>query len=322
MNQKFTKEFNKITETLELGLEDNWTYVHYKKGEKEKTACVLKNNKQTLEDYLEAFFKENQVSEDIKKDVRKYLRNEKNLVGFQWQEFTDFLLKALTSHIVVGVAIGLAVFGGYKLGIYLDDRYNLYPLFTIIGFLGGMVIGGLTAYMMIIKYFKSNPEKKAGKNQAQEPPNAKQKAENNYPVIEITIERVRKAVREFSDQLPKGVYRTILVKDDNEIDFTQLADILKGIPSEKFYMSKETYDLFEESEKLIPYEMDLVQKAVDQYVKEHKKFPILQFDPERRINYFELIQEHCLKAKPETQFYLTDLDGMITHVRPSKNAMN
>ncbi len=321
MNQKFSRQFNnKISETLELGLEDNWTYVHYKKGTKEKTACVLKNGKQTLEDYLEAFFKENQVSEDIKKDVRKYLKNEKNLVGIQWQEFIDFLLKALTSHIVVGVAIALSVYGGYKLGIFLDDRYNIYPLFTVIGFFGGIVIGGLTAYMMIIKYFKTNPGNKAAKKQANQPP--KQKEAKNYPVIDVTIEQVRKAVRAFSDELPKGVYRTILVKEDNEIDFTQLAEILKGIPSEKFYMSKETYDLFTENEKIIPFEMDLVQKAVDQYVKDHKKFPVLQFDPDRRINYYELIQEHYLKVKPETQFYLTDLDGMISHIQPSKDVMN
>jgi F0F1-type ATP synthase assembly protein I len=322
MKQRFTKEFNKITETLELALEENWTYVHYKKGTKEKTACVLKSSKQTLEDYLEIFFKENQISEDIKKDVRKYLKNEKNLVNFQWQEFTDFLLKALTSHIVVGVAVAFSVFGGYKLGIFLDDRYNLYPLFTVIGFLVGIAIGGLTAYMMIMKYFKTNAENKTAKKQAKEPPEIQEKNIKNYPVIDVVIEQVRKAVRAFSDELPKGVYRTILVKDDNEIDFTQLAEILKGIPSEKFYMSKETYDLFPESEKLIPFEMDLVQRAVDQYVKEHKKFPVLQFDPERRINYFELLQEHYLKVKPETQFYLTDLDGMITHVQPSKNAMN
>ncbi len=36
-------------------------------------------------------------------------------------------------------------------------------------------------------------------------------------------------------------------------------------------MSKETYDLFEENEKQIAAEMDIVQNAVDQYVKDHKR---------------------------------------------------
>jgi hypothetical protein len=138
----------------------------------------------------------------------------------------------------------------------------------------------------------------------------------NYPIIDLTVEQVRKAIRTFSDQLPKGVYRTILVKEDNEIDFNQLAHILGGLPSEKFYMSKETYDLFTENEKLIAYEMDVVQKAVDQYVKEDKTFPVLPYDPLKRINYFELMQKDLLKTEPQTQFYLTDLDGMVTHIKP------
>ncbi|MGX6442390.1 DUF3939 domain-containing protein [Neobacillus sp. K501] len=141
----------------------------------------------------------------------------------------------------------------------------------------------------------------------------------NYPIIEVSIEHVRKAIRQFSDKLPKGVYRTIIVQDDNSIDFTQLASILGGIPSRRFYMSKETYDLFEEEDKKIPLEMDLVQKAVDLYVKERKEFPMLSFDPDRRVNYYQLIQEHYLKAAPEIQFYITKLDGLVTHIKPDKN---
>lgn len=146
----------------------------------------------------------------------------------------------------------------------------------------------------------------------------KPKAEkpHNYPILDLTIDQVRNAIRTFTDQLPKGVYRTILVKNDNEIDFNQLAHILGGLPSEKFYMSKETYDLFTENEKLIAYEMDIVQRAVDQYFKENKTFPVLPFDPLKRINYFELTQKKFLKTEPQTQFYLTDLDGMVTHIKP------
>jgi len=28
------------------------------------------------------------------------------------------------------------------------------------------------------------------------------------------------------------------------------------------------------------------------------------------------VQKNLLKIEPQTQFYLTDLDGMITHVKP------
>jgi hypothetical protein len=160
-----------------------------------------------------------------------------------------------------------------------------------------------------MKTFKFLPHKKNKTNKLR-----------NYPTIDLTVDQVRNAIRTFTDQLPKGVYRTILVKEDNEIDFNQLAHILGGLPSEKFYMSKETYDLFTENEKLIAYEMDLVQKAVDQYVTENKSFPVLPYDPLKRVNYFELMQKNLLKTELQTQFYLTDLDGLVTHIKPDMKA--
>ncbi|WHY01977.1 DUF3939 domain-containing protein [Neobacillus sp. DY30] len=186
---------------------------------------------------------------------------------------------------------------------------------TIIFTFLGTGIGGFTGYVIIQKYYKKPV------NKTTELINDSQlnlKEAQNYPIIDVSIDQVRKAVRQFSDKLPNGVYRTYIVEDDNSIDFKHLAHILNGIPSKKFYMSKETYDLFEENEKKIPVEMDMVQKAVDLYVKERKEFPMLQFDPQRRVNYYQLIQEKYLKSTPETQFYITELDGLITHIRPEK----
>ena len=37
MKHKFTISLNKVTENLELGFEEKWIYVHYKKGAIEKT---------------------------------------------------------------------------------------------------------------------------------------------------------------------------------------------------------------------------------------------------------------------------------------------
>ncbi|WP_286231173.1 DUF3939 domain-containing protein [Neobacillus mesonae] len=161
----------------------------------------------------------------------------------------------------------------------------------------------------IIKFF-TPPNQKGIKNE--------QAAAKNYPTIDVTLDDVRMAIRKFSERLPKGVYRTILVEDDHSIDFHQLAPILGGIPTKKFYMSKETYDLFEEDERHIPPAMDMVQKAVDLYVEERKEFPMLSYDPQRRVNYYQLLQEKYLKAAPEIQFYITELDGLITHNRPEK----
>lgn len=187
--------------------------------------------------------------------------------------------------------------------------------FTIIFTLLGTGIGGFTGYVIIQKYCKKPVNKTTEfKNDSQ----INLQEAQNYPIIDVTIDQVRNAVRQFSDNLPKGVYRTIIVQDDNSIEFKQLANILGGIPSKKFYMSKETYDLFEENDKKIPAEMDMVQKAVDLYVKERKEYPMLRFDPHRRVNYYQLIQENYLKSTPDTQFYITELDGLITHNRPEK----
>jgi len=59
---------------------------------------------------------------------------------------------------------------------------------------------------------------------------------------------------------------------------------LNGIPLRKFYISKETYDIFNEDEKEIAITIDKVQKAVDLYVKENKQYSKHQFDPLNRVN--------------------------------------
>jgi hypothetical protein len=319
MRHKFTKNLGRVTEKLEFGFEEKWIYVHYKKGDLEKTACLLKNENKSEEEYLNGFFEENKVSEEMKNEVKTFFSNGKNYSREHWNEFTSFLIKALSLNMVFGITIAISVFGGYKLGDLLDDRYGIYPVFTLIGTFLGIGIGGATVYSMVQKYFKPSIQKDneaEGKNLY-----VVQKDDNSYPIIDVTIEGVRKAIRAFSDNLPKGVYRTILVQEDNSIDFKQLAPILGGMPSKKYYMSKETYDLFEESEKQIAMEIDIVQKAVDFYVKEHKEFPMLKFDPLHKINYFQLKQEHFLKEEPKTQFYLTDLDGLITHIKPQKKKL-
>jgi hypothetical protein len=48
---------------------------------------------------------------------------------------------------------------------------------------------------------------------------------------------------------------------------------------------------------------------------------MLKFDPHHKVNYFQLKQEHCLKEEPKTQFYITDLDGLITHIKTRKKKL-
>lgn len=255
----------------------------------------------------------------MQKEVRKFLNNKKNFNNEHWNEFTNFLMKTLSLNVVFGLTIALTVYGFFNLGSFLDNYYGFEPWLTVIFTFIGIGIGGLTGYVMIQKYFKKPVNKDIQTNAKNEFESQKKlNDKTDYPVVDVTIDQVRKAVRQFSDNLPKGVYRTIIVQDDNSIDFKQLANILGGVPSKKFYMSKETYDLFEENEKKIPSEMDMVQRAVDLYVKERKEYPMLRFDPQRRVNYYQLIQENYLKSAPEIQFYITEMDGLITHITPKK----
>lgn len=318
MKYKFTKNLGRVRENLELSFEENWIYVHYTKGSFEKTSCLLNNENKSEEEYLDGFFAENNVSDEMKNEVKKLFKSEIIHNSAHWNEFKTFLIKTLSLNMVFGISVAVCVFGGYKLGSIIDDRNHLSPLFTLIGTFLGIGIGGVTIFSMIQKYFKSSVELAAENDQKQFIKNPETSDEKNYPIIDVTIEVVRNAVRTFSEHLPKGVYRTILIKEDNSIDLQQLAAILGGTPSKNFYMSKETYDLFEESEKHIPIEMDIVQKAVDQYVKDNKQYPMLQFDPQHRVNYYQLLEGHYLKTAPEIQFYITDLDGLITHICPKK----
>ncbi|MBT2640315.1 MULTISPECIES: DUF3939 domain-containing protein [unclassified Bacillus (in: firmicutes)] len=183
------------------------------------------------------------------------------------------------------------------IGWLLDLMFDLFPYLTILSSTAGLV-------QFIIFYARVKKKSK----------------ETTWPIIEASVDQIKKAVRTYSEHLPKGVYRTILVKEDNRIDMEQLAPLLKGIPSRNFYMSKETYDIFTEEEKNLAITIDKVQKAVDLYVKEHKEYPMLPYDPLHRVNYYQLLNAHCLDIQPEIELYITNYDGLITHKKPEKNS--
>lgn len=326
MKKKFVKHLGPILETLEIDNELRWIYIHYTRGNLEKATYLLKNADLTDYEYLQEFFIEHRVSDEMKTSVKNYLLQQKDERESNIHGFVTFLLHTLSVHVVMGLAVGFSIFAGYKYGTTLDIRLDTSPAFTITGILLGFIVGGLISFAMIVKYLHSNssteqdkPKGGGGKMKLFKRKPKKEKKQEALPVLDdVTVDDVRKAIRTFSEDLPKGVYRTILVNDDNSIDFSQLAHILGGIPSENFYMSRETYDLFEEEEKEIPAIIDRVQKAVDLYVKEHKKYPVLSFDPLRRVNYYLLVEEHCLDSPPDIELYITDYDGLITHIKPDK----
>ncbi|WP_209124062.1 DUF3939 domain-containing protein [Alkalihalobacillus sp. BA299] len=143
----------------------------------------------------------------------------------------------------------------------------------------------------------------------------RKKEEEKHQEIEVTIDEVRQAIKQCASDMPIGISLRSLVLDDYSINFELLKSILKGIPKQKFYMSKETFEVFEDAEKART--MDKVQVAVDQYIKEKHEIPVIPGDPAFRINYF-LIKEYLHHEEPDYPLYIDPDDRLVSHRRPNR----
>ncbi|MDG5786255.1 DUF3939 domain-containing protein [Evansella sp. AB-P1] len=135
---------------------------------------------------------------------------------------------------------------------------------------------------------------------------------HNVPIISATIDDVRKAVNDYASTLQKGVSLRSIVLDNHEIDFDLLHSFLGGKPDKKFYMSKETFEIFENQE--YPKFIDYCQIACDQYFLEKGEEPITPGDPYRKISYYKL--KNYLIEKPPFELFLHKHDRMVTHRSP------
>ncbi len=315
MKTNLVREHGKLIERFEIDNEPNYVYIKYFKGSFSNTAFILKNDPNAVHDYLEKLFKDYYVSPQLQKDVRNLFKQQVVLKkDTNWQEFVNFLTITLTLHMLVGVALGISIFSGYRLGEMLDAKYHFSHTFTIFGGLLGLMVGALVGYVMIYHYFGKHSKKLKGKASALK---KDLKKDGEWSVIDASIDDVCEAVRKFSNDLPEGMSRTFIVNiDDYSIDFQHLASYLGGIPSKPYYMSKETFEIFED--KTIPPVMDKVQKAVNLYYKVNNKYPARLYDPLHRVNYDLLLQDHYLDEKPNIQLYFTDYDGLITAQKPDK----
>lgn len=148
--------------------------------------------------------------------------------------------------------------------------------------------------------------------------NSKQADEKkkSYPTIDISLTELKHAIHEYGMQLPKEIPLSILIKDDLSIDYQLLAPILKGIPKEIYYMSHETYEIFEAKDRQLAVDFDNVQRAVDNYIQQTKELPVIHGDPYHRVSYHKLEQLGLLHYRPHQPFYITDEEHLITNQRP------
>ncbi|RUT29816.1 DUF3939 domain-containing protein [Paenibacillus zeisoli] len=143
----------------------------------------------------------------------------------------------------------------------------------------------------------------------------------NRAAIHVTLEDVRRAVLKYEDEMPAPINRMSLLQSDGTIDLSRLSRYLGGVPEQKFYLSRETYEIFPEEERHIPYFLDLVQNAVDDYVNETGKMPVIQGSPEFEVDFKVLMNEHFLNELPTIPLYVTEQELMLTH-RPERAGMN
>lgn len=131
--------------------------------------------------------------------------------------------------------------------------------------------------------------------------------------ISVIIDDVRLAVNQFAQNLEPGISLRSIVSDNHEIDFELLHSYIGGKPDKPFYMSKETYEIFEEPE--YPKHIDFCQIACDQYFLESGQEPVIPGDRSKKISYFKL--QNYLIQKPPFDLYLDPNDRMVTHRKPT-----
>lgn len=146
------------------------------------------------------------------------------------------------------------------------------------------------------------------------------KKQKTHEPVDVSLEQIRNAVMRYEDEMPGSINRLTLVQSDGSLDTNRLTRYLGGESKAKFYLSRETFEIFEEADRHIPYYLDLVQMAVDDYVNETGKLPLVPGSAAQEVDYRMLVQEHFLKELPPIPLYVTDQEMMLSH-RPQYRNM-
>ncbi|MYL32321.1 DUF3939 domain-containing protein [Pontibacillus yanchengensis] len=144
-----------------------------------------------------------------------------------------------------------------------------------------------------------------------------QYSNDELPKRDVSIHEVRQAIQRFTSHLPNGVELQTIINEDNTINYELLSPYLDATPNETYYMSKETYEVFDEKDKQLAFDLDHIQQAIDRYMKQTNELPIIDGDPYNKVNYFKLERLGLISYRPEFTFYITDEEYLITYEAPS-----
>ncbi|SDJ43813.1 DUF3939 domain-containing protein [Salimicrobium halophilum] len=142
-----------------------------------------------------------------------------------------------------------------------------------------------------------------------------QVATKKLEVMDLTLKDVRKAINEYAEMKPDGVPLSVIIKPDLTIDYELLAPFIAGKPQKTYYMSRETYELFEEEDLQLAKDIDMMQQAVDTYMQQEGELPIIENDPYRRVNCYMLERLGLITHRPERTFYITKDEYMVDYKR-------
>lgn len=147
---------------------------------------------------------------------------------------------------------------------------------------------------------------------------SQQKEEEVDHEIDVTLPQIRQAIHEYEQTLPKGVNRTVLLDDTQEIDTKRLKQHLAGVPKQRFFMSKETFHIVPEEERDVIYEMDQVQRALDLYMDQEQKLPLRKFQDTLQLDLTRLREGGYLQILPKRPYYVVD-ETLIVSLEPKQN---
>lgn len=142
------------------------------------------------------------------------------------------------------------------------------------------------------------------------------KKEPEYPIVNVSMTELKQAIQKYTEDLTGDIPLSSLINEDLTIDYQKLAPYLKKIPIQTYYMSIETYQVFDEDEKQLAQDHDNIQKAVDQYFKLTGELPVIHGDPYLKVSYHKLMKKKLIDYRPHAEFFLNKKDHLITTKRP------
>ncbi|UOQ92786.1 DUF3939 domain-containing protein [Halobacillus shinanisalinarum] len=127
--------------------------------------------------------------------------------------------------------------------------------------------------------------------------------DDSLEIKDLSIDEVRKAIHMYADHKSGEIPLSVLIKSDLTLDYQLLAPYLHGTPKQRYYMSRETYELFTEENQQLAHDLDRVQQAVDQYMQQTQEPPIIEGDPYKKISYF-MLESLGLLSDPQKETFI------------------